>query len=195
MAGFIGDMYAKVFAQIFDSSIAENYEVRHVFEDLLKLADRDGVVDMTLEAVARRTNVPLEKVEFAIGELSKPDPESRSKEHEGRRLVPIDSGRTWGWLIVNYQHYRDLRDEEARRGFFRDAKRRQREREGKPARRRRRRQSSYDGGPLPGEGMAGRLENAADITTDEMERNRAELNGDQSEAMGNGSGLEDEVVS
>lgn len=124
-------MYAKVFAQIFDSSIAENYEVRHVFEDLLKLADKEGVVDMTMEAIHRRTNVPLEKVRFGIEELMKPDASSRSKEREGRRLVPLDSRRDWGWIIVNYQHYRDIVDEEARKSYFRDAKKRQREKGGK----------------------------------------------------------------
>ena len=39
-------------------------------------------------------------------------------------------------MIVNYQHYREIRDEEARREYFRDAKRKQREgkkkRGGKP---------------------------------------------------------------
>lgn len=119
-------MYAKIFSQIFDSSIAENYEVRHVFEDLLKLADKTGVVDMTLTAIQRRTNVPLEKVTYAVGELMKPDPLSRSKSHEGRRLIPLDSGREWGWIIVNYEHYREIQDEEARRLYFRDAKRRER---------------------------------------------------------------------
>lgn len=119
-------MFAKIFTQIFDSSIAENYEVRHVFEDLLKLADREGVVDMTPEAVARRTNVPLERVRFGIEELMKPDPRSRSKEHEGRRLLPLDSGRDWGWLVVNYGHYRAIQDEESRRAYFRDAKAKQR---------------------------------------------------------------------
>ena len=127
-------MYAKIFTQIFDSSIAENYEVRHVFEDLLKLADPEGVVDMTVEAVARRTNGPLEKVRFGIEELLKPDSKSRSKEHDGRRLIPVDSGRDWGWVIVNYQHYRALQDEEARRSYFRDAKRKQREKKPKRSR-------------------------------------------------------------
>jgi len=121
-------MFAKIFTQIFDSSIAENYEVRHVFEDLLKLADIDGVVDMTVEAIARRTNVPLEKVRHGIEELMKPDEQSRTKLHEGRRLVPLDSGREWGWIVVNYEHYRKIQDEETRRLYFRDAKRRQRER-------------------------------------------------------------------
>lgn len=119
-------MFAKVFTQIFDSSIAENYEVRHVFEDLLKLADKTGVVDMTPEAVSRRTNVPLEKVVYGIGELMKPDERSRSKEHSGSRLILLDSRRDWGWIIVNYEHYRAIQDEETRRACWRDAKAKQR---------------------------------------------------------------------
>lgn len=119
-------MFAKVFTQIFDSSIAEDWKVRHVFEDLLKLADPDGVVDMTAEAIARRTNMPLDMVQSGIEKLSAPDATSRSKEHEGRRIVPLDPGRGWGWIIVNYQHYRTLRDEEARRSYFREYMRDQR---------------------------------------------------------------------
>lgn len=119
-------MYAKIFTQIFDSSIAENYEVRHVFEDLLKLADKTGAVDMTVEAVARRVNAPLEKVKSGIEALMQPDPKSRSHEHEGRRLIPLDSGRDWGWLIVNYERYRAIQDEETRRACWRDAKAKQR---------------------------------------------------------------------
>jgi hypothetical protein len=124
-------MYAKIFTQIFDSSIAENYEVRHVFEDLLKLADRDGVIDMTMEAIQRRTNAPMEKVKFGIEMLLLPDVKSRSREHDGRRLIPLDSHRDWGWIVVNYAHYRALQDEETRRMYFRDAKRRERARKGK----------------------------------------------------------------
>jgi len=119
-------MFAKVFGQIFDSSVAEDYLVRLVFEDFLVLADKLGVVDMTPQAVSRRTNVPLEIVQRGILVLSSPDPESRSQGEEGRRLIPIDSHRSWGWQIVNYEHYRNLRDEEARRAYFRDAKREQR---------------------------------------------------------------------
>ena len=119
-------MFAKIFAQIFDSSIASDYIVRHVFMDLLVLADREGVVDMTLDAISRRTNVPEEVVSHAISVLMTPDPSSRSGDEEGRRLIPIDSRRNWGWQIVNYEHYRNLKDEEARRAYFRDKKREQR---------------------------------------------------------------------
>lgn len=119
-------MFAKVFGQIFDSSIAEDYNCRRMFMDLLVLADSDGVVDMTHEAISRRTNVPIEEVQKYITELGQPDTTSRSKLHEGRRIVTIDSQRGWGWQIVNYAHYRKIRDEESRRSYFRDAKRKQR---------------------------------------------------------------------
>lgn len=119
-------MFAKLFGQIFDSSIAEDYNCRRMFMDLLVLADSDGVVDMTLEAISRRTNVPIAEVQKYITELGQPDNTSRSKLKEGRRIVPIDSQRSWGWQIVNYAHYRQVKDEEARRSYFRDAKRKQR---------------------------------------------------------------------
>jgi hypothetical protein len=119
-------VFAKIFSQIFDSSISSDYIVRHTFMDLLVLADRDGVVDMTTDAIARRTNVPEEMIVHAIAKLVAPDAQSRSHEEDGCRLVPIDSHRSWGWQIVNYEHYRNLRDEEARRAYFRDAKREQR---------------------------------------------------------------------
>jgi len=119
-------MFAKVFGQIFDSSIAEDYNCRRMFMDLLVLADSDGVVDMTAEAISRRTNVPIEEVTKYIADLQQPDPMSRSKMEEGKRIVAIDSKRGWGWKIVNYRHYRKIRDEEARRSYFRDAKRKQR---------------------------------------------------------------------
>ncbi len=56
----------------------------------------------------------------------KADEESRSKEADGKRLLPLDTNRNWGWQIVNYEHYRAIQDEEARRQYFRNAKRKQR---------------------------------------------------------------------
>ncbi|MGH7950639.1 MAG: hypothetical protein ACREFE_01785 [Limisphaerales bacterium] len=108
-------MYAKIFTQIFDSSIAENWQTRLVFEDLLKLADINGVVDKTPESIARRTNVPLEIVKRGIAELEMPDARSRNSDHDGARIIRLDDHRDWGWMIVNYAHYRGIASEEQRR--------------------------------------------------------------------------------
>ena len=76
-------LYVKIFEQIFDSSVSQDYLTRLVFTDLLVLADEDGIVDVTVEAIARRTNVPLEIVQSGIQKLEQPDPQSRSKDEGG----------------------------------------------------------------------------------------------------------------
>lgn len=108
-------MYAKIFAQIYDSSIADDYEVRHFFMDMLVLADLNGHVDMTHEAISARTRIPLDVVRRHISVLEQPDPRSRTREHDGKRLIPIDSERGWGWIVVNYVEYRRIASEEQRR--------------------------------------------------------------------------------
>lgn len=124
----MSQLYARVFTQILDSSLAENWRTRHVFEDLLKLAD-DGVVDMTRPAIARRTNVPLEVINDAIAELEAPDPSSRDATAQGRRLVRLDAHRDWGWEIVNWEKYEAIKSTFDQREQARERKRRQRQRQ------------------------------------------------------------------
>lgn len=85
------------------------------FQQMLILANQDGVVDMTPEAICRRTNIPLKIIARGIAKLEQPDSRSRSGDMEGRRIVRIDSHRDWGWWIVNYQHYRELAKAEEKR--------------------------------------------------------------------------------
>ena len=95
-------MFGKIFTQIFDSSLADDPPTRWVFMDLLVLADQNGVVDMTREAIARRTNVPLKTVTKAVEQLEAGDTRSRSSEFNGARIKRLDDHRDWGWVIVNY---------------------------------------------------------------------------------------------
>lgn len=108
-------MYAKVFSQIFDSSIADDYELRHFFMDLLVLADSDGVVDMTETSIAARTRIPVGKVKNHLVTLCDADERSRTKTDNGRRLKLIDDHRDWGWLIINYDKFRDIASDLQRR--------------------------------------------------------------------------------
>lgn len=107
-------LYARVFTQILDSSLSENWMARHVFEDMFKLAD-DGVLDITREAFARRTNVPLDVINDAIAYLESPDPKSRDSQHQGRRILRIDEHRDWGWVIVNWAKYEEIKNVEGKR--------------------------------------------------------------------------------
>jgi hypothetical protein len=107
-------LYARVFTQILDSSLAEDWQARHVFEDLLKLAD-GGIVEMTRQAISRRTNVPMEVINRAIDVLESPDPASRDAAEDGRRLVRLDEHRDWGWRIVNWDKYDAIRSAQDQR--------------------------------------------------------------------------------
>lgn len=110
-------MYAKVFQQIYDSSIADDWTARLVFMDFLVLADKNGVVDMTHESISRRTNVPIDVVRKAISKLEQEDPASRTKTANGVRIARLDEHRDWGWIIVNYGHFRQINNEEQRRAL------------------------------------------------------------------------------
>ena len=108
-------MFAKIFSQIFDSSIVEFPEVRVTFMDMLILSDSNGVVDMTHEAIARRTNRPIATILTTIAVLESPDARSRTPDADGRRIKRLDDHRDWGWVIINYDHFRKIASEEQRR--------------------------------------------------------------------------------
>lgn len=126
-------MFAKIFSSIYDSSIAEDWQTRIVFQDMLVLADKDGILDMTPTSIARRTNIPLRMVQDAIPKLEAPDPLSRTPDHDGRRIVRLDAHREWGWRIVNYIKYRESATKEMLRMAEADRKRAYRARHGKPS--------------------------------------------------------------
>jgi hypothetical protein len=108
-------VYAKVFNQIFDSSIADDFRLRHFFMDMLVLADLNGCVDMTQTAIAARTRIPLKDVTAMLVKLEQPDRESRTPDADGRRIERLDDHRTWGWSIINYTRFREIASEEQRR--------------------------------------------------------------------------------
>ncbi len=115
-------MYAKVFSQIYDGTLVTKgpWQALVTFQQLLVLADQDGAVDMTALAISRRTTIPIEIIDIGIAELLKEDPDSRTPDQGGRRIIPLRDGRSWGWLVVNYKHYRALKREEDRRSYHRD---------------------------------------------------------------------------
>lgn len=114
-------MYAKLFTQMYDGTLCTSgpWQALVTFQQLLILADKDGVVDITPTAISRRTTIPIEIISTGIEKLLEPDPESRTPDEDGRRIVPLVEGRSWGWRIVNYKHYRALRTEDERREYHR----------------------------------------------------------------------------
>lgn len=118
---------------MYDGSLAMRgpWEALLTFQQMIILSDAHGVVDMTPEAISRRTTFPLEFITKGIEELEKPDPCSRNPSEEGRRIVRLSENRPWGWRIVNYEKYREIRSAEERRAYMREYQRKRRAGEGK----------------------------------------------------------------
>jgi hypothetical protein len=114
-------MYGKLFAQMYDGTLGTKgpWQALVTFQQLIILADQYGDVDMTAEAIARRTTIPLDVVNIGLAELVKPDPHSRTPDEDGRRIVPLAENRDWGWHIVNHDIYRKIRSQEERREYMR----------------------------------------------------------------------------
>jgi len=121
-------MYGKLFAQMYDGTLgtAGPWQALVAFQQLIILADKDGVVDMTAEAIARRTTIPLDIIQTGITALEQPDPHSRTPDEDGRRIIKLSDDREWGWRIVNYIHYRNIRSQEERREYMRNYQRKRR---------------------------------------------------------------------
>ena len=121
-------MYGKLFQQMYDGTLATRgpWQAMVTFQQMIILADRAGIVDMTREAIARRTTIPIEIINIGITALEQTDNESRTPAENGRRITRLSTERDWGWQIVNYEHYRNIRSQEERREYMRlyQAKRR-----------------------------------------------------------------------
>lgn len=114
-------MFGKIFESMYDGTLASDgpWQALVTFQQMIVLADQDGVVDMTASAIARRTSIPLEIIQLGVERLMAPDPESRTPDEDGRRITLVEEHRAWGWQIVNYAKYRDMRKAEDRREYLR----------------------------------------------------------------------------
>lgn len=121
-------MYGKIFASMYDGTLVEDWQTRLVFIDMIVLCDPDGYLDMTPEALSRRTNVPLDIIKKAIKELEASDLKSRSNQDNGARIIRTDEHRDWGWQIVNHEKYKALQDMDTVRAQTKERTRKYRER-------------------------------------------------------------------
>ncbi len=62
-----------------------------------------GMTRATAPAITREANLPAADVEAALRILESPDPKSRSRQFEGRRVARIDGG----YLVLNFADYRE----------------------------------------------------------------------------------------
>ncbi len=110
--------YTKLFSSIVTSTIwRESDHVRLVWVTMLALADKYGVVEASVPGLADLARVSRSLCDDALKVLMSPDPDSRTKDHDGRRLVAVDGG----WQLVNHGKYRDrmsAEDQKAKKAAY-----------------------------------------------------------------------------
>ncbi len=118
--------FTKLFNTLTDSTVwAEPNATRIVWITLLSMADRRGRIFASVPGLANRARVTVEEAETALERFMAPDKYSRTPDHEGRRIEPIEGG----WRLLNFEKYRDQKDEVSVRESKRDYMRRVREKQ------------------------------------------------------------------
>jgi hypothetical protein len=98
--------FVKLYGSILDSTIwLEPLPTKVVWITMLAMADADGCVVSSIPSLAKRAGVAREDCLTALATLAAPDPDSKTSDHEGRRIERVDGG----WLILNHRKYRDMR--------------------------------------------------------------------------------------
>jgi hypothetical protein len=89
---------------------------------MLAMANKNGFVFASIPGLANRARVDIESAREAIQKFQQPDPDSRTKDFEGRRIEEVDGG----WRLLNYAKHRAIRDEEERREYMKNLMRKKR---------------------------------------------------------------------
>lgn len=96
--------FSKLFASIVTSTIwREPDHIRIVWVTMLATCDKHGVVLASIPGLAAIANTSLEHCLDALDRLMSPDPWSRTKDHDGRRIEEVRGG----WRLLNHSRYRD----------------------------------------------------------------------------------------
>ena len=120
-------MYGKVFDTIYNGTLYGHWEALVTMQQLIVLADADGVVDMTPMAISARTSIPRDIIDKGLEILGAPDKYTRTPGSDGRRIELIDEHRPWGWVLVNYEKYKSIVDSDTVREQTRERVRKHRE--------------------------------------------------------------------
>lgn len=101
--------YTKLFSGIVMSTVwTYDSDTKVVWVTLLAMADERGNVVGTIPGLAKMAGVTVEATRKAMAIFLAPDPDSGSKEFEGRRIETIDRG----WRLLMHPKYRALRSRE-----------------------------------------------------------------------------------
>jgi len=111
-------MFGKHFKQMYTGSMAGSGPVVFaLWGYIISNADEEGNVEVNKRIVATAIGCSVEDIALALQFLQQPDPDSRSTEEQGKRLVQEGP---FAYRIVTYQRYRLMRSNDDRREYMRE---------------------------------------------------------------------------
>lgn len=99
--------YNVTFDSLFTGSLCGQWPDIGVWALLLAMKDKNGHVDVTPQYIHNVTGIPMDDLLACIDRFMAPDPASRTKEYDGRRMRLIDPNRPWGWVVINHPVYKE----------------------------------------------------------------------------------------
>lgn len=116
-------MFGKHFESMYEGSMVGVGAVKfavwgYVIAKMRPDSELGAVVSLNSRLLAPILGESIDAVQDAIDWLCSPDPESRTKAEDGKRLVRLGQ---FDYRVVNGAYYRELRDEEKRREQLRIA--------------------------------------------------------------------------
>lgn len=106
--------FTKVFESLLDSTVwQEAKETRLVWITMLLMKNRLHVVEASIPGLAKRAGVTIKECEIALERFKSPDPYSRTKDFEGRRIEEVPGG----WKILNGERYKQRMSPDERKAY------------------------------------------------------------------------------
>ena len=106
--------FTKLFSSIITSTIwKEDNNTRILWITMLAMRNSRHIVEGSIPGLADMARITTAECEASLAKLLSPDPYSRTKEHEGRRILEVDGG----WVILNGEKYRKMMNADERREY------------------------------------------------------------------------------
>lgn len=106
--------FTKIFESLLDSTVwQESKETKLVWVTMMLMKNRLHIVEASVPGLARRAGVTVEECEIALERFMAPDPYSRTKDNDGRRIQVVSGG----WKLLNGEAYKLKMSEEERKAY------------------------------------------------------------------------------
>lgn len=101
--------FTKIHEALISSTIwREPHPTRIAWVTMMVLADQHGEVFSSIPGLADDCRITVPEMEDALKCFMSPDPYSRTKDFDGRRIEEIDGG----WALLNHPKYRKMASRE-----------------------------------------------------------------------------------